>query len=93
MKISKKTREQAAIICAACACSSEPISVTSAVAARYGVDVPDAVRMPVALVAVRAWAHANDNHGHRLSEAFGRSELRDDYAEAEALLRTGWSPS
>lgn len=88
MRISKKVREEAARICSVCANNGEPVSVTRAVATVYGVDERLAVNSPVARVAVRAWAEAAG--GFR--RGYDCDALRDQYAEAEAMLRTGWTP-
>ncbi len=90
-RISKRVREEAARVCAACANRGEPISVTDAVAAIYGITRTEAVRTRVAKAAVEAWAWAHHN-GERRPFPFDVDSLRDDYAEAEALIRTGWSP-
>ena len=81
MKISKKTREQAATICAIAA-SSEYASDAYNLAA-------DAIGAGLAALAL-----ANDAWGRATNGGFGGEgdDLRADDAEAEALLRTGWTP-
>ncbi len=83
-KIDKKTREQAALICAIGA--SDPgdgdqrLSYDLDIASRLGVRRDSA---PV-LLAMQAWAVIWDRD-EKWTQATD--------AEAEALLRTGWSPS
>ena len=92
MKVSAKIREEAARLCSIAACYGEPITVTYAVASLYGITHDAARRKLVARVAVRAWdaAHRAFIRGGR--DATDAAAIRDDYAEAEALLRTGWKP-
>lgn len=86
--ISNSVREEAAQLCSMMACFGEPISVTRATSLLHGIPDTEAVRTLVARVAVRAWDAA-----HRTSNRPTDAEsIRDDYAEAEALLRCGWTP-
>lgn len=87
-RISKRVREEAALICAIAANRGEPISVSSTASMLYGVDSVQAARRSSAKLAVEAWAFAAQMGGR-----YDADQLRDDYAEAEALLRTGWEPS
>ncbi len=90
VRISEKVREEAARLCSACACHSNPISVTDMTSALYGVPRTVAVRKLVARVAVRAWSAAHIKLRNDPSEIDDET-TREDYAEAEALLRTGWT--
>ena len=76
MRISKKLRDEAATICAACA--SEPSFLGAARAsAAFG------FRFDSIQLACHAWMAAA--YPHNLDSPIS-------YAEAEALLRTGWTP-
>jgi len=46
----------------------------------------------VAWLAVRAWDAAHTAFARAGREATDSNAMRDDYAEAECLLRTGWEP-
>lgn len=76
MRISKQLRDDAATICAVCA--SEPIFLgASRASAALGFSL-DAIRL-----ACHAW----------MAAAYpGSLDSPLAYAEAEALLRTGWTP-
>lgn len=79
MKISKHLRDDAATICAVCA--SEPIFLGAARAsAAFG------FRFDAIQLACHAWMAA--------ARSMGIGDLSSPiyYAEAEALLRTGWTP-
>jgi len=75
MKISKRTREQAALLCSMAACAE----VASLIGAsdRAGIS-------PLSRVFTLAW--------NAYMESPAASQPRATYAEAESLLRTGWSP-
>ena len=76
MRISKKLRDEAATICAVCA--SEPIFLgASRASAALG------FRFDAIQLACHAWMAAA--YPHNLDSPLA-------YAEAEALLRTGWTP-
>ena len=92
MRISKKVREEAARLCSMCACRGQSISVTTAASYLLGVSYEEAVRTPVARVAVRAWDAAHRSLNQGVDRPTDESALCEDYAEAEALLRCGWSP-
>lgn len=80
MKISKRIREEAALILAHCASGREFAVYTS--------DAAEWLEMPLDTGAHRLAFDAAD-HVQRITLAGWR---REDYAEAEALLRCGWSP-
>ncbi len=88
-RISKRVREEAALICAIAASRGEPISITSVASLIHGIDVVAAVRKKTAKLAVKAWAVAHEGFD---AGSYGFEAIRDEYAEAEALLRTGWTP-
>lgn len=83
-RISKKVREEAALICSAAASCREPISILSTIPS-FGASA----RGHAARLALSAWQQgwdsSVDNHDNR-------ARLCAAYAEAECLLRTGWSP-
>ena len=87
MKISRKVREEAALICAIAASSPQAISVRDVSAQLCGDEVTDA-----SWTAVRAWGKANAGHIIAGLDTTTLDGLHDVYAEAEALLRCGWSP-
>jgi hypothetical protein len=83
MKISKRTREQAAMLCAIAA-SAPPVSMTDVC---YSLDPAK----EAAELAYAAWQHAY----RHMSIVDPRWYIDGGwylYAEAESLLRTGWSP-
>jgi hypothetical protein len=78
VRISKQLRDDAATICAACA--SEPGFCGAArAAAAFG------LKFAAIQLACTAWLTVADIDG-------GGFESPLAYAEAEAMLRTGWSP-
>lgn len=90
MKISKKTREEAALICAVAAsneASFPPCPYYSDVANALGLDYSqDGWSRDSVMLAVDAWQHV-------LSNTTGAWRWRREHdAEAECLLRTGWTP-
>lgn len=82
MKITKRTREQAALICAISASNWDPNMWQAALAA--GVDPSDTTSFSLA---VDACCFVVDSLGN--PHGTPNPETR---AEAEALLRTGWTP-
>ena len=100
MRISKRTRERAALICAIAACDEN--DGIGSVANTLGVPDGDSVRR----LALEAQAHAFRSMrrtagrmwmGERLPPDSRRRRMAkvnygQTYAEAEALLRTGWEP-
>ncbi len=89
---SKRTREQAADVCAMCASYGEAISVARLVGLLWDIDESDARTTIAARLAVLAWDAAARKRIRTTNSGTNAETLRDDYAEAEALLRTGWSP-
>jgi O-acetyl-ADP-ribose deacetylase (regulator of RNase III) len=87
MMISKRLREEAAVLCSMSACSAECVSIRTMCERVYGVDIN-----AVARLAVRAWDAANRSFTLNGRGVLDAATMRDDYAEAEALLRTGWTP-
>ena len=80
-RISKLVREEAAMLCAICASDVEPTSMMDAQISITGShEVTEAVRL-----ACDAWCFAFDN-------VVGQYKSQELDAEAEALLRCGWSP-
>lgn len=91
-KVSPRIRERAAILCSAAASYGNAIGITGITSLMLSVDHTTAVKLRIAKLAVRAWDAANrrlDDGGRRV---YTDESMRADYAEAEALLRTGWSP-
>ena len=80
MKITKRVRDEAALICAVAASNGKPISI-SHVVEQLDRSIDDAAHL-----AVKAWDEA-----HVVYRCEGGVAL--EYAEAEAMLRTGWEPS
>ena len=82
MKITKKVREEAALICAVSA-STRVQSGTgftySVIASHLGLDD----KSPAFMLAFKAWLNARP---------IGCDWTQETDAEAEALLRTGWTP-
>lgn len=85
MKISKKLREQAAMICAMKA------SVESIKGSDQAREFADAVGFGEKSVdvAYAAWSWQVD---HDYQDHQDNSWCREAWAEAEAMLRTGWTP-
>jgi hypothetical protein len=77
-RISKEVREEAAMICA--------IAASCRFTGAEAGDATGASELAMSL-AYRSWFHSMHGSSHR----FG-SDWSQDWAEAEALLRTGWSP-
>ncbi len=77
VRISKKTREQAALLCAIAASNQEAGGLYGDIANQLG--YPECA----ALLAYEAWYHVNPSR----SDWSACLEAR-----AESLLRTGWSP-
>lgn len=86
MKISKKTREQAALICALCASADQRADEWEST---YQASVLADLDRPAQMLASTAWATVCNVASHT---ADYDARTRERYAEAEALLRTGWSP-
>jgi hypothetical protein len=78
-------REEAAVLCSIAACWPTSVSVSRVSDRLYGEPYCD-----VAWLAVRAWDAAHTAFVRAGREATDSNAIRDDYAEAEALLRTGW---
>ncbi len=93
MCVSKRVREEAAQLCSACACHGVAISIAEAAAALFGIHETSVAHWLPARVAVRAWSAANRSLALAADRPYDALTLRDEYAEAEALLRTGWSPT
>jgi hypothetical protein len=80
MKVSKKVRELAATMASACACSGEhQFGVCESFKAPHWID---AIGLLGAAYKVASVAHDDG----------ARERDRQEWAEAEAMLRTGWSP-
>lgn len=80
MKISKRTREQAALICAMWASSGDAVGLSDA---QQSLGLSALARR----VADLAWSAAR-----QVPLACPNDSWRPRCAEAEAMLRTGWSP-
>lgn len=88
MKISKRIREEAAMLCAiAASWPTSSVSVSHVSNLLYGDP-----RGGIAWLAVRAWDAAHTAYVRAGRNETDSNAMRDDYAEAECLLRTGWSP-
>ena len=87
MKISKRVREEAALICAASA------SHVTCYRSHWTADVATGLGIDGDAIVIAAWAilHAGRNLGWEPLEP-GRLWPRSHDAEAEAMLRTGWCP-
>ena len=92
MKISKKLREQAADLCAVAASYGRPQSVAAVASEMFGITHTEAQRGIVARVAIHAWNAASNEAARHGREIVDANAIRDDYAEAEAMLRTGEFP-
>jgi hypothetical protein len=77
MKISKRTREQAALICAIAALSDERHPIYHTISHDLG--LPERA----ADLAINAWTALRD---------IGFAWTREMDGEAESLIRSGWSP-
>lgn len=77
MRVTKKLREQAALLCQLAASNDWGDVLEAAL----GIDTNGT---PAELLAIDAWRHARD-----IGPLIYGSE---PWAEAESLLRTGWSP-
>lgn len=86
MKISKKTREEAALICAICA-SADPQQ--DEWGSTYQASCLTGLDRTAQKLASDAWLFVTNDAPH--VEDYD-ARVRERYAEAEALLRTGWSP-
>ena len=86
-RISKRVREEAAMLCAIAASWPMAISIRDVTEHLHGVASNRA-----AWLAVRAWSEANRSFVRAGRNACDSASMRDDYAEAESLLRCGWSP-
>jgi hypothetical protein len=87
-RISKRVREEAALILACCASADRfDNEFGSTYQSMLGLDVG---REPQSL-AYKAWDYVTDHVGMRPIPTWETGK-RYRYAEAEALLRTGWSP-
>lgn len=88
--MTRRAREQAALLLSACASYGEAISVARMAEALFGLEPNDGYMHPVARLAVKCWGGARVKldavNGPRM---FTDDSIRDDYAEAECLLRTG----
>lgn len=90
-RISRRVREQAALICAVAASSRDLLWGTSSVAYHLGIvdeDEPYQLQSPACVLVAKAFERANDLQ-------FRRHKPQDWFAvcaEAEAMLRTGWEP-
>lgn len=85
----KSERAMAAELCSLCASYGSPISITRMMEMLYGLSVDETVTVRFAKLAVRAWDAANRKATRPHHDA---DSLRDDYAEAESMLREGWQP-
>lgn len=83
MKISKKTREQAALICAIAACETKEGDTLSDISTRCKVSraADRLARAAYERTFYSHWAFVEDLFNYEFA-----------CAEAEALLRTGWTP-
>lgn len=79
MRITPRVREEAALLCAVAASTD----VYTMAAADHLDTSTDALQLAYA-----AWSLSFWNTDHRRGEAWC-----EDWAEAEALLRTGWTPT
>ena len=90
-RVSRRVREEAALICSAMAndalgeCNLRMQCATASIGAGTGAEV----------AAVAAWNAAWDAayaQGRIVARPMNQIEMAEMEAEAEALLRTGWSP-
>jgi len=84
MKYSKKVRDGAALICAIAASTPSLANAYRSTKIELGASVSHESLG----LALSAWVYARDV----LMERFGMSDTYQVDAEAEALIRTGWTP-
>ena len=84
-KISKRVRADAVLICAICASSIPHVVYDAAMAVRGLATLSDALHDPATRLAIAAMLKARMRLGWDCSR-------QERYAEAEALLQTGWCP-
>ena len=85
MKISKRVREEAARLCSILACNAAARTRETWCWSTVNAREATGVSRRVASVAHYAWAEA-------VLTAWPAADAFVRYAEAEALLRTGWTP-
>lgn len=82
-RISRKVREEAALICAIGASNRDFEDWYGGVAGQLGIGMT----APSTLLAIAAWSEVWDRETDHWTTPTGERD-----AEAECLLRTGWSP-
>lgn len=88
MRISKRVREEAALILQCCASADQDSDEwRSTHQSMIGLDAVNDARS----LAYKAWEYVTDEIGASPAPTYELSH-RYRYAEAEALLRCGWSP-